>query len=94
MRKPRPHRGHPSPPNEFNPNSVDSQLATIIAELKTQKESSEAMHEENKTVQAEILVQAKKTNGRVTKLELYFAAIMGGAFVIGLLWTVFAHFWK
>ncbi|MEN3369931.1 MAG: hypothetical protein V7609_2074 [Verrucomicrobiota bacterium] len=81
-------------PGDFNPFSVDAQLATIITELKTQKAASEAMHEENKKVQGEILVQAKKTNGRVTKLEHYVAAIVGGAFVIGVLWAVFTHFVK
>jgi hypothetical protein len=75
---------------DFNPFSVDSQLAGIIETLRQQNRASEAMHSENKKVQAAILAEAKITNCRVTALEgrwKYVTGIAAGvSFCAGLLW--------
>jgi hypothetical protein len=72
-----------SEPHDFNPNSVDSQLATIISRLNGQDVYLRNIH-----------AQTKLTNGRVTKLERYVAMILGGWFVIITLWAVYSHFVK
>ncbi|TMJ17789.1 MAG: hypothetical protein E6G94_01430 [Alphaproteobacteria bacterium] len=71
-------------PGEFNPNSIDAQLATVIQRLGDQDIWLKAIHR-----------QTKLTNGRVTKLEkkwIYVAGlIIGGWFVLGGAWFVFTH---
>jgi hypothetical protein len=79
---------------EFNPASVDATIATVIARLDDQDKRSKTQHEENMKVQSEILVQAQATNGRVTKLEKYVAALIGAWFVIGIVWQLYVHFAK
>lgn len=71
----------------FDPQSLDAQLATIIAGQKTH---SEEMDRQFKDVRAELVVireQAIKTNGRVTVLELWRetskAKMAGMATVLG-----------
>lgn len=75
----RPRRGRPAQPNEFNPNSVDATIATVIERLNFQDDTRSEQHAENKKVLGEILVQAKLTNGRVTKLELRWRYVIGFA---------------
>jgi hypothetical protein len=74
-----------SDPREFNPNSIDSQLATLLARLGAQDVWLKAIHR-----------QTKLTNGRVTKLEkkwIYVSGlIIGGWFIIGIAWVAFTHF--
>jgi hypothetical protein len=95
--RPRPRPGHATS-NDFNPHSVDATIATVITRLDAQDEARASQHEENKEVLDAILVQAKATNGRVTKLEmkwLYVAGlVVGGWFVLGLAWALFVHFSK
>jgi hypothetical protein len=69
---------------DFNPLSVDAQLATIIETLRLQNLGSALMHQENKKVQADILRESKATNGRVTALELRERYRMGWAAGISL----------
>ena len=80
----------------FNPNSVDAQLATIISELVRQKESSDERHAENTNVLNAIREQTTKTNGRVSKLEnsrKYFLGWIAGASAVGgVVWQLISHF--
>lgn len=105
-RRPRPGK---AVAQDFNPNSVDATIATVLERLDSQDEARSQQHEENKKVLGEILVQAKATNGRVTQSEKDIAAIreefrgkwkeafawIGGAcFVAMIVWTLFVHFAK
>ena len=73
-----------SEPHDYNPNSLDSQVSTIITRLNGQDVILRAIH-----------AQTKLTNGRVTKLEMskiYFVGICAG--VSGLtaaLWKLLFH---
>jgi hypothetical protein len=75
----------------FNPNSIDAQLATVLQRMNAQDVWLRAIH-----------TQTKLTNGRVTKLELQMEGrwrfLVGGAIGISLvittLWAVFQHFAK
>jgi hypothetical protein len=73
-----------SDPRDFNPNSVDATIATVLERMSAQDIWLKAIHR-----------QTKLTNGRVTKLEkkwIYVAGLMvGGWFVIGAGWAVFTH---
>jgi hypothetical protein len=55
-------------PGEFNPNSIDAQLATVIERLSTQDVWLKAIHR-----------QTKLTNGRVTRLESKWRYVCGFA---------------
>jgi hypothetical protein len=94
MRKPRPRPGHAAPP-DFNDKSPDAMFAKILAHLDAQDEQTDQRHEENKTTLESILTEAKRTNGRVTKLEkkwIYVAGlVIGGWFVIGVVWVLYTH---
>jgi hypothetical protein len=76
---------------DFNPFSVDAQLATLIANSKT-------MHEANMKVQAEILRETKSTNGRVTRLEMrerYRTGWSAGvSLAVAAAWAFVTHLWK
>jgi hypothetical protein len=72
-------------PGDFNPHSIDAQLATVLQRMNAQDVYLRAIH-----------TQTTLTNGRVNKLEqkwIYVAGlIFGGWFVIGVLWVLFIHF--
>jgi hypothetical protein len=80
---------------DFNPFSTDAQFAKIIERLDRQDRETERHHSENKKTLSAIRDQTTITNGRVTKLEkkwIYVAGlIIGGWFVIGVVWVVFTH---
>lgn len=106
-------RAHGSAP-DFNPNSVDAQFARLIAGLdaqdtkmaellKAQDKFVEVRHRANARVLDEILIQAKSTNGRVTKLEASetsrairwrYTVAIGGALstIAGAIWAVISAF--
>lgn len=73
-----------SEPHDYNPNSVDSQLATIISRLNGQDVYLRNIH-----------AQTKLTNGRVTKLEMskiYFLGMCAGVSgIVAGLWKLFFH---
>jgi hypothetical protein len=83
---------------DFNPFSLDAQVATVIEKLKHQDRKSAEMHAQNTKVLGEILIQAKATNGRVTKLEMQWRYVMGCAagisLIIGAVWAAFVHLAK
>ena len=70
---------------DFNPNSIDAQLARILVRLENQD-----------TTLGEILTQTKATNGRVTKLEgdrKYLLGLSAGvAGAIATVWQVVTAF--
>jgi hypothetical protein len=83
---------------DFNPQSIDAQLATVLARMSAQDALLQAIH-----------TQTKLTNGRVSqhdkdlaKLELQMEGrwryLVGGAFAISImitaLWAMFVHFTK
>jgi hypothetical protein len=68
-------RRAPGSPQNFNPNSIDAQLAVVITRLNAQDESQAKAHRENTSVLDAILTQTKATNGRVTKLEIKVSGI-------------------
>jgi hypothetical protein len=78
-------------PRDFNPQSVDATIATVLERMSAQDIWLRAIHK-----------QTKLTNGRVTKLELQMEGrwryLVGGAIGISLvitaLWAVFQHFTK
>jgi hypothetical protein len=80
---------------DFNPFSSDAQFAKIIERLDRQDRETERHHCENKKTLSAIREQTTLTNGRVTKLEkkwIYAAGlVVGGWFVIGVVWAVITH---
>lgn len=75
-------------PFRFDPNSLNAQLATILAEAKAGREETMTALRAQNVELAEIKAEAKKTNGRVTLLERWRdsskAKIAGISLVVGL----------
>jgi hypothetical protein len=76
---------------EYNPNSVDAQLATVLTRMNGQDVYLRAIH-----------TQTTLTNGRVTKLEFkiegrwkYLVGIGAGAAAVAtFFWKLLEHFAK
>lgn len=64
-----PSRRRPSAAPNFNPQSIDSTLATIISELRSHREESKASFEAVGSRLVSIETQTLKTNGRVSAIE-------------------------
>ena len=55
---------------------------------RTLSKAIESLRSENTDSHKEMIKHQKHTNGRVKKLELIYAGMIGGVTVIGLGWTV------
>lgn len=89
---------------EFNPNSTDAVLATIIVRLDAQDKQHAAKWAEDKASFAAIMAKQDMTNGKVIKLEKWksrvrgeYVGVAGVVTVLGFLianWSTLVSFFR
>lgn len=69
----------------MNEDHNNYKLGEVVLLLREMDKRNIEKHEAQEKVQAEILAQTKKTNGRVGNLEVWRGFITGGLAIIGVL---------